>query len=122
MPITALALLENSDDTSQDGLFHSILKRIFSNIIAGRLDFTSVAGLHVTGCKSGSLGTLCVAVDWRVRVFMSYGIVDRPSDHMFIQTRASVWVHGQTIELQSLKTINYTKNIIEPSKGYNGTK
>ena len=33
----------------------------------------------------GSLGVSFVALDWRLRVFGSYGIVDRTSDHLYIR-------------------------------------
>ena len=36
----------------------------------------------VTGPQSGSLGALFVLVDWQVRVFWSYGLIDIPSDRL----------------------------------------
>ena len=41
---------------------------------------------HVTGTRRGSLGTLFVLADWQVRVFWSSGLVDRPSDLLYIRT------------------------------------
>ena len=40
----------------------------------------------VTGPRRGSLGELFVLVDWRVRVFWSSGLVDRPPDCLYVGT------------------------------------
>ena len=40
----------------------------------------------VTGPWRGSLGALFVSENWRVRVLWSYGLVDRPSDHLCVRT------------------------------------
>ena len=62
----------------------------------------------VTGSYRGSLGELFLAADWQVRVFGLSGLVDRPSDHLPIQTISSVWMHGQEIPLHPLLLSNMT--------------
>ena len=42
------------------------------------------SGFHVTGPKKGSRGMLLVLADWQVRVFWSSGIIDTPSDRMYL--------------------------------------
>ena len=42
--------------------------------------------LIVTGPWSGSLGASFVSADWRVRVFWSSGVVNRPSEHLYVYT------------------------------------
>ena len=44
------------------------------------------AGLHVTGTWRGSLGASFVLAGWRVRVLWSYGLLDRPSDCLYVRT------------------------------------
>ena len=39
---------------------------------------------YVTGLRSGSWGALLVPADWQVRVFGLFGIVDRPSERLYI--------------------------------------
>ena len=53
----------------------------------------------VPGPKGGSLGASFVAVDWKLMVFMTNGIVNRLSvntDH------SSFWVHLQALLLHSI--------------------
>ena len=38
------------------------------------------------GLRSRYLGASLVSADWRVRVFDIYGIIDRPSDHLYVHT------------------------------------
>ena len=47
---------------------------------------TKWEGFHVTGTRSGSLGASLVLADWQVRVLMSSGLVDRPSDCLYVRT------------------------------------
>ena len=50
----------------------------------------------------GYLGLSYVASDWIVIVFGSYGIIDRPSGHLSMWDRSSIWVHVQTLPLNIL--------------------
>ena len=43
-------------------------------------------GFYVTGPRSGSLVASLVPVGWQVRVFGISGLIDRPSDHMYVRT------------------------------------
>ena len=38
------------------------------------------------GAWRGSLGSSFVSADWRVRVLWSSGILDRPSDDLYVRT------------------------------------
>ena len=38
------------------------------------------------GPRRGSLGASFIPVDWRVKVFGLSGLVDRPSENMFVHT------------------------------------
>ena len=44
------------------------------------------AGLHLTVPSSRSLGASLIPSDWRVRMFWSYVLVCRTSNHMYVQT------------------------------------
>ena len=42
------------------------------------------AGFHVTGPLNGSLGASFVAADFQVRVLNPFGLVDGPSDCLYV--------------------------------------
>ena len=44
------------------------------------------AGFHLTGLRKGSQRLSFVQEDWKVRVFVSSGPVDMPSEHLSVQT------------------------------------
>ena len=48
--------------------------------------FFLLKGRDVMGTRSGSLGALFVLADWQLRVFWSFGLIDRPSDRLYVRT------------------------------------
>ena len=50
------------------------------------ISYSCLFEVYVTGTLSGSLGGFLVLEDWQVRVFGKSGIVDRPSDRLYVRT------------------------------------
>ena len=55
-------------------------------IVKGGYLVEVVVNEGVMGPWRGSLGASIESADWRVRVFWSYGLVDRPSDRLYVHT------------------------------------
>ena len=43
------------------------------------------AGFHAARMRIGYLGSSLVLADWRVRLFGTYDIIDRPSDRLYVR-------------------------------------
>ena len=76
---------------------HIIMKRCYPdelvNIHVQSLINIIQANNRVTATKKGN-GELPLICGNGERVIPIYGLIDRPSNHLSIWTRDSVWVHG----------------------------